>query len=743
MSLRGAYNLGSTRGIGSSTRMFYFCRERNPQPWTCIDQFISVTPAPETIPSPGKMKTAFLLELTGGFIEGDTSIKNTINFYWNTYPKEFTKCPIVDTKGDINITLNLLDEYYNYGFRYFVGFSRSTILNNVLSWFNNHPDAVGISATSTAPSLNIPKNIFRMTANDHFMIDSIKTNLENKTVNYIYEANEYAATDLITYIQGITGITCNLYPIEQNSDLDALASLNTGHTGEIMLSYLITNRQYYLDLFKDTTSILTYTNAQYDILGIVSPSITDSPVLINNYNTSQFKGTETSVLWRNGYITLTSKDFSIVSLNILNILNTFVNNYIVDNINSHFGILQFDPVIRDILYSNYLIETYTSNNTFTSTSLFLVDPIFGKYTATFTNPAPVISYIQTPSYKPYGKAIALLELTNYSNNIDTIYNDSLYYYWYKNPSFPNFPIIDTGSSIPNTLTLLDTYYAQGYRVFLGFSRSSVVNGVLSWFNAHLDAVGISLWSTAISLNNVSRNIYRTTPSDDTIVNAVVPYLPPSSLGKVYYIYTDGELATLDVLSKLQSNANITLLTYAVNGTNTLTVANLQAFFSGATSDDVTIIYLFDNQPYYDLYNASPTPLTFPGKQYDIVNTQLPVINGAAQTELNDKLYYIQNTYPNTALLWRENADYLTIKAGGELTSSTGLANALTMIEYFQKGKNVGLLPSYSAVLQFNQYKDIEYPSFLFRVYKNSTNTFDESSVSFDDPLLGSFQANFL
>ena len=54
-----------------------------------------------------------------------------------------------------------------------------------------------------------------------------------------------------------------------------------------------------------------------------------------------------------------------------------------------------------------------------------------------------------------------------------------------------------------------------------------------------------------------------------------------------------------------------------------------------------------------------------------------------------------------------------------------------------------LLPSYSAVLQFNQYKDIEYPSFLFRVYKNSTNTFDESSVSFDDPLLGSFQANFL
>ena len=190
------------------------------------------------------------------------------------------------------------------------------------------------------------------------------------------------------------------------------------------------------------------------------------------------------------------------------------------------------------------------------------------------------------------------------------------------------------------------------------------------------------------------------------------------------------------------SANITLLTYPVNGTNTLTVSNLQTFFTGATGSDVTVIYLFDNQPYYDLYNESP-PLTFPGNQYDIVNTQLPVINGTAQDELNNKLFYIQNTYPNTALIWRENADYLTIKAQGELTSSTGLANALSMINYFQKGANVGLLPSYSAVLQFNQYKDIEYPAFLFRVYKKVTNTFDESSISFDDPLLVSFNANFI
>ena len=737
-----SYNLGATRGYGSSSRMYGNCFQNSKQPWTCINQFITVQPLQAILPKPGEMKTVFLLELTGGFIEGDSSIQKTILYYWNNYPKEFQKCAVADTQGSINKTIELLNAYYNAGFTTFVGFSRSTVLKSVLSWFNSHPNAIGISPTSTAPSLNIPKKIFRMTANDHFMIDSIRIYLENKTVNYIYEANEFAAVDLIPYIEAISGITLSLYPVYTNEDIDALTSLNNGHEGEVMLCYLITNRQYYLDLFSSTNGLLTYTNKQYDILGIASPLINDSPPLLNNYNISSFKGTETSVLWRNGYLSLTSDIFSIVSLNILNLLNTLVNNNTVDNINSHFGILEFDPCTKDIKYCNFLIETFTANNTFTSSSLFIVDPIFGEYTATFSSPAPVISFISTPAYKPYGKAIALLELTNFSNNIDTIYNDSLYYYWYKNSSFPRFPILDTAASINNTLNLLNSTYAQGYRVYLGFSRSSVLTAVVDWFNTHLDAIGISLWSTAISLNNVSRNVYRLTPSDDTIVAAVLPYLPTSSVGRVYYIYTDGEVATADVLSKLQADENIALLTYAVNSTNTLTVSNLQTFFSGATSSDVVLIYLFDNQDYYDLYNASPTPLTFPGDQYDIVNTQLPIINGVAQTELNDKLFYIQNTYPNTGLLWRENADYLTAKANGEITTSTGLANALTMINYFQKGKNIGLLPSYSAVLQFNQYKDIEYPCFLFRVYKQSVNSFVESSISFDDPLLGSFAATF-
>lgn len=122
---------------------------------------------------------------------------------------------------------------------------------------------------------------------------------------------------------------------------------------------------------------------------------------------------------------------------------------------------------------------------------------------------------------------------------------------------------------------------------------------------------------------------------------------------------------------------------------------------------------------------------------------IPSIEGSAQTELNDKLYFLQTTYPNTSLIWRNNADYLTEQNNGIITTSAGLANGLTMIDYFLKGKNIGLLASHSSVLQFNSYNDIMFPSFLLRIYKKDINNFAPSSIAFDDPLLGNFQANLI
>ena len=76
MSSRGAYNLGATKGIGSSTRMFYNYKQTSPTPWNGINQFITInppTPVPIPLPKPGKMKTVFLLELTAGITENDNA----------------------------------------------------------------------------------------------------------------------------------------------------------------------------------------------------------------------------------------------------------------------------------------------------------------------------------------------------------------------------------------------------------------------------------------------------------------------------------------------------------------------------------------------------------------------------------------------------------------------------------------------------------------------------------------------
>jgi hypothetical protein len=200
---RDAYNLGSLRGIGSSTRIFNVCQETSPQPWTCIDQFVNRNPPPTPIPNPGKMKTVFLLELTAGAVNLiDINFQTTLNYYWNTYPQEFIKGPIVDTQGSLDITLELLDEYYGYGFRYFVGFSSSNILTGVLNWFNFHPDAIGITSLAASTTLSIPKNIFRTAPSNKYRIEGIQNEIINAPrVYYIYEFGLIAATNILKLLE--------------------------------------------------------------------------------------------------------------------------------------------------------------------------------------------------------------------------------------------------------------------------------------------------------------------------------------------------------------------------------------------------------------------------------------------------------------------------------------------------------------------------------------------------------------
>ena len=111
------------------------------------------------------MKTIALLELTGPNAPIDNALANTFKYYWDKkkYPSlPFRPFPIANTSGLIGKTLELLDKYYAKGFRLFIGFNRSNILEDVLKWFDDHPDAIGISLNSVASSLSIKKNIYRI-----------------------------------------------------------------------------------------------------------------------------------------------------------------------------------------------------------------------------------------------------------------------------------------------------------------------------------------------------------------------------------------------------------------------------------------------------------------------------------------------------------------------------------------------------------------------------------------------------
>ncbi len=97
-----------------------------------------------------------------------------------------------------------------------------------------------------------------------------------------------------------------------------------------------------------------------------------------------FAGTNSSIIWRAGYDTLGVDNYSVVTLNVLNMLNTLVFDENIDNINSHSGVLQFDPVSRDVLYPTFIVEKF-NGNTYDTIYLYVEDPLLGNYIANFVN----------------------------------------------------------------------------------------------------------------------------------------------------------------------------------------------------------------------------------------------------------------------------------------------------------------------------------------------------------------------
>jgi hypothetical protein len=228
-----------------------------------------------------KLKTIALLELTGAFSNIDNSLVQTFKYYWDKkrYPSlQFKPFPIVNTSGIIEKTLILLDKYYAKGFRLFVGFSRSQILASVLKWFDNHPDAIGISVYSVASSLAIKKNVYRMNIGTKIAIDEqLLINIQENpslTIYCAYIKDDAYSQDYYNYYKNQPIIKerlvgCEFINNPTREELDKY--LVNSKKSDILLNGM-SNVQF-LSLFnKPNTQITPYT---YDQYGGILPEMTN------------------------------------------------------------------------------------------------------------------------------------------------------------------------------------------------------------------------------------------------------------------------------------------------------------------------------------------------------------------------------------------------------------------------------------------------------------------------------------
>jgi hypothetical protein len=325
---------------------------------------------------------------------------------------------------------------------------------------------------------------------------------------------------------------------------------------------------------------------------------------------------------------------------------------------------------------------------------------------------------------------------------DQIFIESIYFCWYQDPTLPRFPILYTNGTVQNYLDILNEYYAKGYRYFLGFSRSTIVAGVLQWFLDHPDTIGISLTSGAYSLA-VPKNIYRLVSQLDTIVNSLAKQYEQAST--VYCIYDINELISENVYELLKNNylTKNKLKAYPVVNQSSLNVTDLNIFFSDSQPNDVVVLATFEAQIYANLYNDG---VNCEGNQYTVAGVAIDIqaLVEPSASILSNKYFIISNVSPTTSLLWRRNEEYL-VKKGLTAFDPAGTANALKMIQSFINNKNIDYLGSYSGTLQFNENKDLKYYSYLFLQYtiEDGVKIFKKSSLSFNDPLLGTFEATFI
>jgi len=360
---------------------------------------------------------------------------------------------------------------------------------------------------------------------------------------------------------------------------------------------------------------------------------------------------------------------------------------------------------------------------------------------------PQISY---DNYNPFS-VIFLLENTVYT--YDAYVVDTLNYYWNTYPVefrryliIPSDVNINTGASITsnaeiiaNNIAILNKFYNLGCRLFVGFSRSTILTGVLSWFNNHPDARGISLSSSSPTLD-IPKLVYRLQPSDQTIVDSLASQL--TSAAHIYYLYTNPEVASSALLSYLNLTYPGKVIPYPVSSDADLTFSLISTYFAGSSASDVSIMYLFNDtqqQQYLNLFTTiNPLPVT----TYDIAISGIPLLpHPDAVLNYN----YMSYQSLSTSLLFRNGLNALGNSFANAVPNCLLMINKCSYIEGVSPLVNINTISSHNSVLQFNANKDLLYYSILNQgyVYNGSTYVFKNKFMYFNDPIIGIYTLNLI
>ncbi len=368
----------------------YYPQSYCPSP--CPPPYPPYPPYPPQPPVPpvNTCKTIALLNLTGdGVISINTNLKLTFEYYFK-FSNQFKKFPIIDDKSDIHYLLYLLNYYYTQGYRIFIGFTTSTTVAAVLPWFEAHPDAIGISTNSTSPTLDIPKNIYRILPNDTVILDSLETNPfinSRRSIYYVYSDDEISALSIKAALESEYGSKVKSFSAtSSNLTKTSLQDFFIGcdPLQDITILYLFNGeeRSTYIELFVPPITVPVIPT--FDISLNEYPIFSPAEKLVWNglYSCWQNIGFSTSELWRNGQTYLGS-NFNYEALNVLQLNKTLLlNNKQTEEISNYAWVQEFDPITKDAIYFCYSNWNYL-NDIWNREFIVGIDPIFGPFSKDF------------------------------------------------------------------------------------------------------------------------------------------------------------------------------------------------------------------------------------------------------------------------------------------------------------------------------------------------------------------------